>query len=481
MVRVKIADFGVIQKNLAGATVTVFLSNADGSNTGTLAPLYEASSGSAQRNNPQVLDENGNLDVDCYVEASVMCEITNLPGLAERQLKKIRQNPLDYALPVTSTNFESANVVGATADAEAAAAAALVSQTAAAASASTATTQAGIATTQAGISTTQAGIATTQAGIATTQAGIATAAAAGQKIKAPARAATTGALPTCTYANGASGVGATLTATVNGALPAQDTVTLIAGEALLVKNQASAQHNGLYVVTQVGTGGTPWILTRLTDSDTWTEIVAALVTVMEGSAGTADTQFLCTSNAGGTMGTTAITWTQINANIADGAVSSTAKLVDNIVTFIKINTAAIASLGDWAAGTASKLLTAANFLPALAAAIGFRKIYVSPQQVITSAGALTLAHGLPSSPSLVTMQLVCQTAEQGYSIGQVINIQLGVQDSSSARGVSVISNATNLTIRYGSTATAFIYIHGTTGAQAILTNANWRAVFIAWG
>lgn len=75
-------------------------------------------------------------------------------------------------------------------------------------------------------------------------------------------ASTTGPLPASTYANGNSGRGATLTADVNGALPAQDTITLTVGEELLVRNQALDLENGVYVVSQVGDGSNPWILRR---------------------------------------------------------------------------------------------------------------------------------------------------------------------------------------------------------------------------
>lgn len=73
---------------------------------------------------------------------------------------------------------------------------------------------------------------------------------------------TTAALPALTYANGTSGVGATLTATANGALAAQDGITPAANDLILVAHQASAFQNGLYVVTQVGDGSHPFILTR---------------------------------------------------------------------------------------------------------------------------------------------------------------------------------------------------------------------------
>jgi hypothetical protein len=78
---------------------------------------------------------------------------------------------------------------------------------------------------------------------------------------------TTAALPTCTYGNGTLGVGATLTATANGALTAQDGITPVAGDTVWVAQQASVFQNGLYTVTQLGTAGTPWILTRDLNAD----------------------------------------------------------------------------------------------------------------------------------------------------------------------------------------------------------------------
>ena len=78
--------------------------------------------------------------------------------------------------------------------------------------------------------------------------------------------ATTAALPANTYNNGTSGVGATLTANANGALSIDSTLT-IAAERVLVKNEVAGANNGVYVVTQVGSAGTPYILTRATDFD----------------------------------------------------------------------------------------------------------------------------------------------------------------------------------------------------------------------
>jgi len=100
-----------------------------------------------------------------------------------------------------------------------------------------------------------------------------------------------------------------------------DGVTLSNGDRLLLKNQTAPAENGIYVFNGSGVA-----LTRSTDMDAWAEVPGALVAVEEGTAA-ADQLFLCTSNQGGTLGTTAINWTSINAaagltnsNFVDGEV-----------------------------------------------------------------------------------------------------------------------------------------------------------------
>lgn len=83
----------------------------------------------------------------------------------------------------------------------------------------------------------------------------------------PVAQATTAALPSAVYDNGSSGVGATLTASVNGAIPTIDGGTPTVGLSILVKNQADAKQNGVYTVTSAGSAGSKWVLTRRSDSD----------------------------------------------------------------------------------------------------------------------------------------------------------------------------------------------------------------------
>ena len=70
-----------------------------------------------------------------------------------------------------------------------------------------------------------------------------------------------------TYNNGTSGVGATITATSNGAIGVYDGVTLALNDRILVEAQTTQTQNGIYTVTALGSISAPWVLTRATDAD----------------------------------------------------------------------------------------------------------------------------------------------------------------------------------------------------------------------
>jgi hypothetical protein len=81
-------------------------------------------------------------------------------------------------------------------------------------------------------------------------------------------AASTGALPNVpTYSNGASGVGATLTANANNVTLVLDAYTPLLNDRLLIKNQAAPAQNGIFTVTQLAGSILPWVLTRAADYD----------------------------------------------------------------------------------------------------------------------------------------------------------------------------------------------------------------------
>jgi len=132
-------------------------------------------------------------------------------------------------------------------------------------------------------------------------------------VKDSCRGATAAALAAYTYANGTAGVGATITANANGALVLDTTVTVVATDRVLVKNETAgnAAYNGIYVVTNPGSGGAPFVLTRAADMNQTAEFAGSFTFIEEGTAN-ADSGFVCTTDNPVTVGTTAISFVQFS-------------------------------------------------------------------------------------------------------------------------------------------------------------------------
>ena len=126
-------------------------------------------------------------------------------------------------------------------------------------------------------------------------------------------------------------------------LQAIDGVTVVAGDRVLVKSQSTNSQNGIYLAS-----ATAW--SRSPDADTWNELVSAICFVEEGST-YAGTAWYCTAQAGGTIGTTAVVWS--NFSVAASYTAGTGLT-------LAANQFSITNTGVTAAayGSASKTLTA---------------------------------------------------------------------------------------------------------------------------
>jgi hypothetical protein len=133
----------------------------------------------------------------------------------------------------------------------------------------------------------------------------------GLDVKASCELATAAALSAVTYANGSSGVGATLTADANGALTV-DAVAAVAADRIVVKNQVATAHNGIYVVTATGAVDAAFVLTRATDFNSSTTITSGAFTFTEKGTDNADNGYVMTTDSAIVVGTTAIAWDQFS-------------------------------------------------------------------------------------------------------------------------------------------------------------------------
>jgi hypothetical protein len=126
---------------------------------------------------------------------------------------------------------------------------------------------------------------------------------------------------TATYNQpGGPGVGVGATLTNAGTLVAftPDGVVASVSDRILIYNQTNQFENGVYVVTTVGNGSTPWVLTRASDADTYAlkdpnglgNGDAFFIT--SGNTGAGET-YICNTPGVITFGTTAITFVQVSA------------------------------------------------------------------------------------------------------------------------------------------------------------------------
>ncbi len=199
--------------------------------------------------------------------------------------------------------------------------------------------------------------------------------------------ATTAALPACTSANGTAGVGATLTGNVAGALgTVGGYASLVAGNRLLVKNQATQAHNGLYVVSFIGDGGTQFVLTRAPEFDNTPdgEIAAGdFVYVQNGTL--AGTQWVQTTAGTLTVGTSPIVFSQLSgAGVVTGGTGIS--VASNVVT----NTGVVSLVaGTNIAISGSTGNVTVNVSGTVPSAVTAGTVTTAAQPAITSVGTLS--------------------------------------------------------------------------------------------
>jgi hypothetical protein len=134
--------------------------------------------------------------------------------------------------------------------------------------------------------------------------------AEGLHIHAASFAGTTANL-NATYSNGTAGVGATLTNAGANAAFATDGVSPTLNARILVRLQTSQAQNGIYVLTTVGDGSTPWVLTRAADFDTAAEMAGGDFTFVDTGTTLANTGWVSVDEVT-TVGTDPVVFQQFS-------------------------------------------------------------------------------------------------------------------------------------------------------------------------
>ncbi len=259
---------------------------------------------------------------------------------------------------------------------------------------------------------------------------------------------------TATYDNGTAGVGATLTNSGTQAALSIDGITLSTSDRVLVRQQSNQAHNGVYVVTNVGSASTNWILTRSDDADSSgdgspdTLDEGSYFFVNEGDTGAGDA-YVCNTQGTITFGTTNITFakfsdsleytagTGININasrvisvsaVASAGTSATLETRINAVSAItKTNADAIASIntaisaGAYAsAGTSATLETRTNAVSVLAETKASASTSANLETriaTVSSTMATSINNQMPKTGGTFTGDVTLEDTDAGSAAG----------------------------------------------------------------
>lgn len=292
-----------------------------------------------------------------------------------------------------------------------------------------------------------------------------------------------------TYNNGTAGVGATLTNAGTQAALVIDGVTLSVNDRVLIYTQTTQTQNGIYVVSNVGSGSTNWVLTRSSDANTYVINSAAglsegsTVFVQEGATGSGET-YTCNTSGVITFGTTNITFAQISsAQIYSAGTGLTLAGTQFSIT----NTAVTAgsygsssSVGTFSVNAQGQLTAAATTAIAIAnnqvSGLGTMSTQNANSVAITG-GAVDGATVGATTATTVRGTTVTATTEfsgPGTSLtGTAAGLSIG-GNAATATSATTATNATNVATTATSTNSDFFIpfvAASTTGNQALGVDA----------
>jgi hypothetical protein len=215
-----------------------------------------------------------------------------------------------------------------------------------------------------------------------------------------------------------------------------DGVSVVAGNRVLVKNQSLSQNNGLYLCASGS-----W--TRTTDANTWDALTSAFTFIEQGTLN-GDCGFVCTADAGGTLGTTALPWSQFSGA---GTFTAGTGLTLTGSVFSLTSPVAVANGGTGLTSLGSGVATflgtpsSANLLAAVSDETGSGSLVFA-----TSPTLVTPALGAATATSISASGTVTGSNLSGTNTGdQTITLTGGVTGSGTGSFAATVVTNANLT------------------------------------
>jgi hypothetical protein len=182
-----------------------------------------------------------------------------------------------------------------------------------------------------------------------------------------------------------------------------DGYTTLAGDRVLVKNQSNAANNGIYLAS-----ASTW--TRSLDANSWDELVSAISFIEYGSQ--AGGAWFCTATPGGTLGVTAVNWSQFTTSATYSA-GTGLTLTGTVFSITPVGTASTYGSATqtpvFTTNASGQVTTVTNttITPAVGSITGLGTgVATALAAGVTGSGNIVLA----TSPSLVTPVLGTPTS-----------------------------------------------------------------------
>jgi hypothetical protein len=196
---------------------------------------------------------------------------------------------------------------------------------------------------------------------------------------------------------------ATLTNITLSGLQTIDGYTTLVGDRVLVKNQSNAANNGIYLAS-----ASTW--TRSLDANSWDELVSAISFIEYGSQ--AGGAWFCTATPGGTLGVTAVNWSQFTTSATYSA-GTGLTLTGTVFSITPVGTASTYGSATqtpvFTTNASGQVTTVTNttITPAVGSITGLGTgVATALAAGVTGSGNIVLA----TSPSLVTPVLGTPTS-----------------------------------------------------------------------